>query len=97
MRTQFDGIGLNDSGSSYKRRVATISPDYRESGHTLARAINACHGLDIPEGVSPGALAELVAAACAAVPLLDGSFNQRERREFLPALIAALAPFKTSD
>lgn len=91
MRTQFDGVGLNDSGSSYKRRVATISPDYRESGHTLARAINACHGLDIPEGVSPGALAELVAAARAVID----SWERGDLAGDVRHLDATLAPFKT--
>ena len=62
MRIQFDGKGLNDTQDPHKARVATLRPEYLGAGTGIARAVNACHGLDLPEGLPPGILADAIQA-----------------------------------
>jgi hypothetical protein len=95
MKLTFDGIGLNEATDEYNYHVATLAPHYCESGETIARAVTACHGLDLPADVPPGAVAALVDAARKLAATVEG-FGvkapvpiQVEAR----ALSAALAPF----
>ena len=78
-------------------KIATVeAPERTPKGYALELTCavrlrdcaNACHGLDLPPDIAPGALAALVRAALAAVPMHGLPTMQQ-----LAKLRAALAPF----
>jgi hypothetical protein len=80
---------LADCSSLYVEATGDTIQHFRE---TVVSAVNACHGLDIPTDIAPGAVAALVAAArdilaSADVGDLDSLANASDD------VRAALAPF----
>lgn len=81
--------------------VATMADQSEETAARLAATWNACHGLDLPPDIAPGALAALVTAAREAEKLLSGLFREIDlpgewengTGDSIDAMRAALAPF----
>lgn len=65
MKLTFDGCGLNNSDHPHAPRIATLEKDLwgTSAGHEIARAATACHGLDLPADVEPGAIRDLIEKA----------------------------------
>ena len=98
MKLTFDGCGLNDAASPHKRRVATVSPDYRESGPWIASAASACHGMELPPGLPEGAVPDALAAARVLLKRAAGldqsaTHDGLENAAAIARLRAALEPF----
>jgi hypothetical protein len=83
-----------DCSSLYVEATGDTIQHFRE---TVVSAVNACHGLDIPTDITPGAVAALVAAARAGLDYLQRTNPLEHGNPDLGrtwgALEEALAPF----
>ena len=70
-------------------------PQTVANAERLAACWNALHGLDLPPGIAPGAVAALVTAALAVSRPLSKGWKVSDMQERIAGLAAALAPFTT--
>lgn len=93
MKLTFDGRGLNDAEDEHKPRVVQLYGkfDHTEHYETIAAAVNACHGLDLPADITPGALRLLVDYARRVVNRWDKG-NLAEAVSGLAATLDEIAP-----